>query len=221
MIIPMSFFRSLRLSLVGILGKFVLWVWAKSARIKVIGEERYRELRDEGKAVVFLIWHGRIFLGPYFFRKRGVMPLISPSDDGEIVARISSRWGYRNIRGSGSHAIIKAWNRMKNELRKGGEVLIVADGPKGPNRKMKLGGIKLAQEAGAVLVPFTFSSSRKKFVKSWDKFLFFYPFSRVVAIYGSPINVDPALKGDELEKERQRIEDLMIELDEKADRFYS
>ena len=221
MIIPMSFFRSLRLSLVGILGKFVLWVWAKSARIKVIGEERYRELRDEGKAVVFLIWHGRIFLGPYFFRKRGVMPLISPSDDGEIVARISSRWGYRNIRGSGSHAIIKAWNRMKNELRKRGEVLIVADGPKGPNRKMKLGGIKLAQEAGAVLVPFTFSSSRKKFVKSWDKFLFFYPFSRVVAIYGSPINVDPALKGDELEKERQRIEDLMIELDEKADRFYS
>ncbi len=147
------------------------------------------------------------------------MPLISPSDDGEIAAQISSRWGFQNIRGSGSHAIIKAWNRMKNELKKGGEVIIVADGPKGPNRKMKLGGVKLAQETGAVLVPFTFSSSRKKFVKSWDRFLIFYPFSRVVAVYGPPINVDPALKGDELEKERQRIENLMIELEEKADRF--
>ncbi|MBA7633989.1 hypothetical protein ES703_41560 [subsurface metagenome] len=220
MIIPMSFFRRLRLSITGILGKFVLWLWAKSARIKVIGEEGYRELRAEGRGVVFLIWHGRIFFGPYFFRKRGLMPLISPSEDGEIAAQITSRWGYKNIRGSGSHAIIKAWNRMKNELKKGREVVIIADGPKGPNRKMKLGGIKLAQETGAVLMPFTFSSSRKKFMKSWDKFLIFYPFSRVIAIYGPPINVDPALKGDELEKERQRIERLMIELDEKADRFY-
>ncbi len=216
----MSIFRKLRWSLIGILGKFALWLWAKSARIKIIGEERYKELRDSGKAVVFLVWHGRIFIVPYFFRKRGIMPLISPSQDGEIPAQIMSRWGYRNIRGSSSHAVIRVWNRMKNELKKGGEVIIVPDGPRGPDREMKLGGIKLAQETGAVLVPFTFSTSRKKFLKSWDKFLIFYPFSKVVAVYGSPMNVDPALKDDGLEKERQKIERVLTELDEKADRFY-
>lgn len=220
MIIPMSLFRRIRLILTGNLGKFVIWFCAKSSRIKVIGEGNYRELREKGRPVIFLIWHGRIFIAPYFFRKRGIMPLISPSEDGEIAAQISSRWGFKNIRGSGSHAIIKAWNQMKNELKRGGEVIIVTDGPKGPNRKMKLGGIKLAQETGGVLVPFTFSSTRKKFLKSWDKFLIFYPFSRVVAIYGSPIEVDPELKGDELEKERQRIEHVLIELDRKADRFF-
>jgi len=216
----MSFFRKLRWNLIGILGKLALWIWAKSTRMKIIGQERYKELRDKGKAVIFLVWHGRIFIVPYFFRKRGIMPLISPSKDGEFPAQIMSRWGYRNIRGSSSHAVIKVWNRMKNELKKGGEVIIVPDGPRGPDREMKLGGIKLAQETGAVLVPFTFSTSRKKFLKSWDKFLIFYPFTKVVAVYGPPMNVDPALKDDALEKERQKIERVLIELDKKADRFY-
>ena len=216
----MSFFRKLRWNLIGILGKLALWIWAKSTKMKIIGQERYKELRDKGKAVIFLVWHGRIFIVPYFFRKREIMPLISPSKDGEFPAQIMSRWGYRNIRGSSSHAVIKVWNRMKNELKKGGEVIIVPDGPRGPDREMKLGGIKLAQETGAVLVPFTFSTSRKKFLKSWDKFLIFYPFTKVVAVYGPPMNVDPALKDDDLEKERQKIERVLIELDEKADRFY-
>jgi len=217
---PMSFFSKLRWSLIGILGKLVLWLWAKSTRMKIIGAEEYKELKNKGKAVIFLVWHGRIFIVPYFFRKRGIMPLISPSQDGEIPAQIMSRWGYQNIRGSSSHAVIKVWNRMKNELKKGGEVIIVPDGPRGPDREMKLGGIKLAQETGAVLVPFTFSTSRKKFLKSWDKFLIFYPFSKVIAVYGPPMNVEPALKDDALEKERQKIERKLIELDEKADRFY-
>ena len=177
-IMPMSFFRKLRWSLVGILGKSVLWVLGKSARIKTIGEERYKELRSQGKAVVLLIWHGRIFFSTYFFRRRGIMPLISPSEDGEIIAQITSRWGYRNIRGSGSHSVLRAWARMKRELQKGGEVIIVPDGPRGPNRELKLGALKLAQETGAVLVPFTFSASRKKFLKTWDRFLIFYPLFR-------------------------------------------
>jgi len=217
---PMSFFHKLRWNLIGILGKLALWIWAKSTRMKIIGQERYKELRNKGKAVIFLVWHGRIFIVPYFFRKRGIMPLISPSKDGEFPAQIMSRWGYRNLRGSSSHAVIRVWNRMKNELKKGGEVIIVPDGPQGPDREMKLGGIKLAQETGAILVPFTFSSSRKKFLRSWDKFLIFYPFTKVVAVYGPPMNVDPALKDDALEKERQKIERVLIELDEKADRFY-
>jgi hypothetical protein len=216
----MSVIFEIRWRLIGFVGKVILWKWAKSSRIKILGEENYRDLRRQGKPVIFLVWHGRIFIVPYFFRRRKIMPLISPSKDGEIAARIMSGWGYRILRGSGSHAILKVWTAMKKELRSGGEVIIVPDGPRGPDRKIKLGGLKLAQETGAVLVPFTFSTSRKKILKSWDNFLMFYPFSRIVSIYGEPIHIDPGLKGDELEKERQRIEQLMIQLDEKADRFY-
>jgi len=217
----MSFFKNLRWSATGILGKAVLWLFAKSSRIKVLGEEGYRKLREERKPVIFLVWHGRIFLAPYFFRRRGIMPLVSPSRDGEIVAQIVSRWGYRILRGSSSHSIIRAWNEMKRLLLEGGELIIVPDGPRGPDRKLKAGCLKLAQESGAYLVPFSFSAARKKFLSSWDKFLLFYPFSKVVAIYGQPLTIDPQLGEDELEKERQRVESLMNELDKEADRYFS
>jgi len=215
----MSFLHKVRWTLVGHLGKLVLWLWTKSCRMTILGKEEYQKLRKEGKAVIFLVWHGRIFLVPYFFRRRGIVPLVSPSQDGEIAANIMSRWGYRIIRGSSSHAVIGAWNQMKRELQKGGEVIIVPDGPRGPNRKMKLGGLKLALDTGAYLVPFTFSASKKRILKSWDNFLMFPPFSKIVAVYGRPFQLDPALKEDDLERERRRIEALMVELDEKADRY--
>lgn len=216
----MSFFTNLRWRTVGVLGKMVLWLWAKSSRIKVLGEEEYKKLRVEGKPVIILVWHGRIFLAPYFFRRRGVMPLISPSQDGEIVAQIVGRWGYRILRGSSSHSIIRAWNEMKRELLRGGEVIIVPDGPRGPDRKLKQGCLRLAQETGAFLVPFTFSASRKKILKTWDRFLIFYPFSKVVVLLGQPLAIRSGLTEHELEKERQKVEKLMIELDEKADLFF-
>ena len=216
----MSFLNKIRWNLVGIVGKLVLFLWAKSTRMTVLGEESYQRLREQGKPVIFLVWHGRIFIVPYFFRRRNIMPLVSPSEDGEIPARIMSRWGYRIVRGSGSHLIIKAWNEMISELKRGGEVIIVPDGPRGPNREMKLGGLRLAQETAAYLVPFTFSTSRKKILRSWDKFLFFYPFSRVVAMYGQPFTIEPSLKEDALEKERQKIETILVQLDEEADRYY-
>ena len=109
---------------------------------------------------------------------------------------------------------------MKKELQEGGEVIIVPDGPRGPNREMKLGGLKLAQETGAYLVPFTFSASKRKALKSWDQFLMFYPFSRIVAIYGKPFRLDNGLSEADMEEERQKLEKYMKELDERADRHF-
>lgn len=216
----MAFFQKIRWILVGVLGKWILWLWAQSTRMTVLGESDYKTLKAQKKPVIFLVWHGRIFIVPFFFRKRGIMPLISPSQDGEIVAQIMSRWGYNILRGSGSHTIIGAWNEMIKELKKGGELIIVPDGPKGPNRKMKLGGLKLAQTSGAYLVPFTFSTARKKFLKSWDSFLMFTPFSKVVAIYGQPITVDSNLTSDELENERLKIEKILVQLDIETDQYF-
>ncbi len=214
----MSALTNLRWALVGNLGKSLLWLWAKSARIVVSGGEAYRALRREGKPVILLVWHGRIFLAPYFFRNRGIMPLVSPSRDGEIVTQIVLRWGYKASRGSSSHAIVRAWFEMKRELEAGGEVIIVPDGPRGPARELKPGCLKLAQQTGAPLVPFTFAASRKKVFASWDRFLVFKPFARVRVVLGDPIAVDPSLRGEALEAERKRVERILIDLDERAER---
>ena len=206
-----------RWALKGNLGKFVLWLWAKTSKIEIEGAEEYARLRREKKPAILLIWHGRLFLAPYFFRGRGIMPLISPSRDGEILTQIVERWGYKVSRGSSSHSVIRAWSEMKNELASGGEVIIVPDGPRGPARILKIGCLRLAQQTGAVLVPFTFSASRRRKLKSWDSFLIFPPFSRVNALFGDPITIDPSLRGEGLEEERRRIEALLVRLDEKAD----
>jgi lysophospholipid acyltransferase (LPLAT)-like uncharacterized protein len=159
-------------------------------------------------------------VAPYFFRKRGIAALVSPSRDGEILTQIVSRWGYRIIRGSSSHSIVRAWVEMKNELRRGGELIIIPDGPRGPSRILKTGAVKLARETGALLVPFSFSASKRKFLKSWDKFLLFYPFSKIVAIYGKPIAVLPGQDEESLEKERRRVEQTLTALDAEADSFF-
>ncbi len=216
----MSAFRKIRWNLTGNIGKWLLWFWAKSVRTTVLGEERYKELRRQKKSVIILIWHGRIFYAPYFFRRRGIMPLVSPSEDGEIIAQIIARWGYKTLRGSSSHSIVRAWNEMKRELEEGGELIIVPDGPRGPDRTMKPGALKLAKETGAYLVPFSFSSSKKKNLKSWDSFLIPLPFSRIVAVYGEPIVVSPDLKKEEFGKKLQQIQEELIDLDHRADNYF-
>jgi hypothetical protein len=216
----MTFKERLRGLIIDALGKPIIWLWTKSCRLTIVGESGYRALRDTGRPVVHLIWHGKIFIVPYFFRKRNIMPLVSPSRDGEIAARIMDGWGYKLLRGSGTHFMKNAWLDMKKELQSGGEVIIVPDGPRGPDRKLKLGGVKLAAETGAALVPFSFSTSKKKVLHSWDRFLIFTPFSRVVAVYGRPIDIPQGLNAEGMESERRRVERLMIDFDEETDRFF-
>lgn len=216
----MSRLKNLRLNFVGFVGRALLRFWGKTARITVLGEQAYQELREQGKPVVLLIWHERLLILPYFFRHRGIFPLVSPSRDGEIITRIGQGWGFNILRGSGSHAIAKVWVEMKKKLQQGGEVLIIPDGPKGPARKLKPGGIKLAQETGAYLVPWTYSTTRQKRFNTWDNFLMFFPFHRVVAIYGKPFKVDPDMTDEAFEAERIRVEQILIDLDNQADNYY-
>jgi lysophospholipid acyltransferase (LPLAT)-like uncharacterized protein len=204
----------------GMLGRLLLRLWAGSSRIRVIGEDNYLRCKAQKKPVIFLVWHGRLFLAPYFFRKRGIFALVSPSRDGEIIARIASGWGFRIIRGSGSHSMVRAWLEMKNRLRAGAQLIIIPDGPRGPDRVFKPGGLKLAQETGAILQPFSFSASRKRLLKSWDRFLLFYPFSKIVAVYGSPITVDPAMDEGSFERARLEVERALTALDASADSHF-
>jgi len=216
----MSVWEKLRWKTTGVLGRLLLRFWAGSSRVEVIGEEDYQRLKAAGRPVILLVWHGRLFLAPHFFRKRGIYALVSPSRDGEMIARIASGWGFRIIRGSGSHSMVRAWLEMKNKLREGAELIIIPDGPRGPDRVFKPGGLKLAQETGAILQPFSFSASKKKFLRSWDRFLFFYPFSRVVAVYGRPITVDPAMDEEGFERTRLEVEKALTALDAAADSHF-
>jgi len=216
----MSFKKKFRLWLIKHPGKILIASWMKLCRWKVTGAEPYLALRKAGRPVVLLIWHGKIFVVPFFFRKRGILALVSPSKDGELVSRLMDGWGYKLIRGSGSHPMKTAWIDMIKELNAGGEVMIIPDGPRGPDRKFKLGAVKLATETGAVMVPFSFSARRKKILHSWDRFEMFFPFTKIAAVYGEPIEVPLNLPPDRLEEECLRAEKIMVEFDARIDRIF-
>ncbi len=107
----MTRWENFRWAAVGVLGRRVLAAWLGSCRIKTSGLEAYEKARKAGQPVIFLIWHGRLLIVPTFFRNRGIAALVSPSRDGEILVRIGKKWGYRLVRGSGSHSVVRAWAR--------------------------------------------------------------------------------------------------------------
>lgn len=213
----MTRWENLRWAAIGALGRRLLAAWFGSCRITTLGLEAYEKARQEGKPVILLIWHGRLLIVPYFFRKRDIAALVSPSHDGEFLARIGERWDFDVIRGSSSHPVMRAWTEMKDVLQRGGELIIIPDGPRGPDRKFKSGAIKLARDTGALLVPFSFSASRKRFLKSWDRFLLAYPFSEIAAVYGELVSVPADANDEVLEILRKGVEQALIALDAEAD----
>lgn len=213
----MTRWENWRWSAVGFLGRRLLGGLLGSCRIRTYGLDGYREARRAGRPVIILVWHGRMLFAPYFFRKRGIAALVSPSQDGEIIARIVGGWGYRLVRGSSSHPIIRAWADMKRGLKAGGELIIIPDGPRGPDRKLKAGAVRLARETSAVLVPFSFSASRKRVLGSWDRFLIALPFSRIAVVGGEPVSVPSDARDEDLEKIRAGVESALLDLDARAD----
>jgi len=213
----MRFKERLRWWFIDRFGRPIVRLWIRTNRFSLLGEDGYLRARRAGKPVVFIVWHGKIFLVPWFFRKRGIMPLISPSRDGEIPARIMDGWGYKILRGSGTHFVRNAWLEMIRELQAGGEVIIVADGPRGPDRAFKPGAVRLAAETGAVLVPFSFTATRRRILRSWDRFLLPLPFGRITAAYGEPVEIARGLAPADLEGERRRMEALLRDFDARID----
>jgi lysophospholipid acyltransferase (LPLAT)-like uncharacterized protein len=57
-------------------------------------------------------------------------------------------------------------------------------------------------------------------MKSWDRFLFFYPFSRIVALYGKPMTIRADSGDEEFERERRRVEQALNTLDAEADAHF-
>ena len=117
--------------------------------------------------------------------------------------------------------MIKAWAELLRELRSGGGVIMVADGPRGPARVLKPGCVRLAQETGAVLVPFTITAREKKILRSWDSFMVTRPFGRATVVFGEPLTIPAGLRGEALEAERIRVEAALLRLEEEADRLAS
>jgi len=68
-------------------------------RIRVRNDEPVLERRAAKQPIIFSLWHGHLLPLLYHHRGEGVTVLISEHGDGEIIARIAERLGFRTVRG--------------------------------------------------------------------------------------------------------------------------
>ena len=167
-------------------------------RLRVIGEERVREIQQEGKGIILLTWHGRTIIPICRFRKRGYWAMISTSRDGEYQNRIFQRFGWQTVRGSTSaRGAVQAALTITKQLKRGGTLAHTPDGPRGPIHIVQPGAIFLAQKSGSPIIPVGISAYPRKLAPAWDQYMIPMPFARAVWIYGDPIHIPADAKSDE------------------------
>jgi lysophospholipid acyltransferase (LPLAT)-like uncharacterized protein len=175
-----------RTRLIARLGALLIGALARTWRVRVVGREPVDALRAAGRPVAFAFWHGQMLPLVWQHRDEGVAILVSSHRDGEIIARIIHRFGFRTVRGSSSRGAGRALLGLVRELQAGREVAVTPDGPRGPARRFAAGAIVAAQRAAAPVIPVSAHASRAWRLGSWDRFMIPKPFARVTVAYGPP-----------------------------------
>jgi lysophospholipid acyltransferase (LPLAT)-like uncharacterized protein len=159
-----------------------------SLAIRLLGMTlRFEDVRDPGAPLgfdspppaVYAFWHRCLLTSAWHFRNHDIAILISPSFDGELIARTVERLGYVAIRGSSSREGSLGLRNMHRAYLAGHYCAITADGPRGPAMIAKPGVTQLAQLVGSVVGTFYVLPERAWQLNSWDRFLIPKPFSRV------------------------------------------
>ncbi len=167
-----------------------LFVHRATLRVARLHYDHYLGLKARGVPILFALWHGRMFLSIQAHRREGIVTMASQSKDGEIIALWLERNGYRVVRGSTTRGGSQALREMVRHVRSGRHAALTVDGPKGPPRLVQPGAVQLARLTGAWVLPITSSSSRPRFLASWDRYLLPLPFSRNVVAYGEPFPIE-------------------------------
>jgi lysophospholipid acyltransferase (LPLAT)-like uncharacterized protein len=211
----MAFRQRIKYFLVRKASKVLIHLIILFCRFNISGLETVARLRKQQTPIIYAYWHRHIFVTIYRFKKSGARPLISLSEDGELVAQIAQEFGMNPVRGSSSRGGARAFLEMVNTIKnENAEVLITADGPKGPLRQIKDGTIRLAQKTGSVIVPIGWHASRVKiFEKTWDKFKIPKLFSRITYAYGEPFVVPPKADKEDYHRLKEQLKEAIDRLE--------
>jgi lysophospholipid acyltransferase (LPLAT)-like uncharacterized protein len=195
------------------------------ALIKVVSVTlRYRtEIRGaDGGAktdgpIIFGIWHNRLALSMSAYarwpnRAARLAVMVSASKDGGFLSGVLECFGVQPVRGSTSRRGAQALRELTTWSRRGYDLGITPDGPRGPCYTVQDGIVALAQLTERPLVPVTCNVRWKIRVKSWDRFQIPLPFSRCEVIFGAPIRVPRETSAPDREQFRLRLENAMKEI---------
>ncbi len=161
---------------------------------------------------IFVIWHNRLALALIVYRryvarrdrKRRLVALVSASKDGGLLTGILELFKVQPVRGSSSRRGAQAFRELVAWGRRGHDLALTPDGPRGPCYVVQDGVISMAQMTGLPIVPVTYHLSWKIRVKSWDRFQIPLPFAICTVTMGQALRVPRDT--DEAGREKLRLQ---------------
>jgi len=209
--------EDLRALTISRIGAPVLGAIMRTVRFSLTGAAACAAVHASGRPIIFTLWHGRLLPLTWYHRGQGVATLISPSRDGEYIARVVEHWGYTVVRGSSSRGGGKALRELVRLARSGRDLAFTPDGPRGPREELKPGVLLAAQLSGGVLIPVSAGTDQAWWFEGWDRFLVPRPFARIRIAYGGPVTVPREASAEEVEQTRLDIERELKQLTAQVD----
>ena len=122
---------------------FLIWVFLRllrlTIRLQVVDDEEVREHWAARRPILFASWHGRALMLPFFYRGPGASIMNSTSRDGRIISAALARFGLSTTGGSSSRGAITGFLSLLRVHRRGGDVALLPDGPRGPAGQAQAG----------------------------------------------------------------------------------
>jgi lysophospholipid acyltransferase (LPLAT)-like uncharacterized protein len=166
-------------AVLGLLGATVRWTREGTAELE--------RAWASGQPVLMAFWHGRSIMLPFVYRGRGACIMNSRHRDGEIVSRVLAGFGIQSTRGSSTRGAVPGVLGLVRASRRGLDIALIPDGPRGPAGVAKPGAAALALATGAPLFPMAVSCSRGWRLGTWDRLMLPRPFARMVLVVGEPL----------------------------------
>jgi hypothetical protein len=113
------------------------------------------------------------------------------------------------VRGSSSRRGGQALIELVSWSKRGYDIAVTPDGPRGPCYTAQEGVLVLAQLTGAPIIPVSCRLGWKIRVKSWDRFQIPLPFSTCEIKFEAPIQIARATSPDVRAQLRQKLEDIL------------
>lgn len=171
-------------------------------------------------------WHGDIPMQGYFYHQilKSLNPqtynlrnfsygvLISEHSDGEIATRLYQMYGFTAIRGSSTRGGAKALLDALSKLKKGWNIGLTPDGPRGPYHSVAKGAVIMALKSQNKIIGLRVEPQSFWQLKSWDKMKFPKPFGKIDYFVLPPLWLDPNLSIEENQKKLK----IYLEQDVKA-----
>jgi lysophospholipid acyltransferase (LPLAT)-like uncharacterized protein len=158
-------------------------------------------LAGESGAIA-LFWHGRIPLclamAPQWWRKR-TRAFVSPSADGEFIAKALAMAGFPAIRVSSAkkgdsakaRQAVAAIREAVTWVAGGGALVVTPDGPRGPNELIAPGAVQIAKRSGQPVFLVGIAANPAVQANTWDEVMFALPFGRGAVVWEGPLQVPP------------------------------